>query len=133
MSKNDDEPRVGDDEFVPLTRDPAMARVLRKQLEVLADGKGGQVLAEMAREVLSGRIGLREAVQVGAYEEELVRNVGTFQQKWDEMSAEERAHAEKEGTKFLEEQRAEIEQERRERGRETQAKSRHSAGTFSAY
>ncbi|MFJ6606824.1 hypothetical protein [Streptomyces lydicus] len=131
MSSNDSEPRVGDDEFVPLTRDPAMARMLRKQLEVLADGKGGEVLAEMAREVLSGRIGLREAVQVGAYEEELVRNVGSFQQKWDEMSAEERAHAEKEGTRFLQEQRAEIEQERR--GREAQAKSRHSAGAFSAY
>ncbi|MFG2399087.1 hypothetical protein [Streptomyces lydicus] len=133
MSSNDSEPRVGDDEFVPLTRDPAMARMLRKQLEVLADGKGGEVLAEMAREVLSGRIGLREAVQVGAYEEELVRNVGSFQQKWDEMSAEERAHAEKEGARFLQEQRAEIEQERRERGREAQAKSRHSAGAFSAY
>ncbi|MEU9503122.1 hypothetical protein [Streptomyces sp. NPDC048196] len=133
MSNKDNEPRVGDDEFMSVTRDPAMARVLRKQLEVLADGKGGDVLAEMAREVLSGRMGLREAVRVGAYEEELVQNVGKFQQRWDEMSAEERSQAEKEGARFLEEQRAEIEQERRERARGTQAKSRHSAGGFSVY
>ncbi|WP_310729172.1 hypothetical protein [Streptomyces sp. N2A] len=133
MSNKDNELRVGDDEFMSVTRDPAMARVLRKQLEALADGKGGDVLAEMAREVLSGRIGLREAVRVGAYEEELVQNVGKFQQKWDEMSAEERSQAEKEGARFLEEQRAEIEQERRERARETQTKSRHSVGGFSLY
>ncbi|GAB7030636.1 hypothetical protein AB0G35_25035 [Streptomyces sp. NPDC021749] len=133
MSGKESEPWVGDDEFVPITRDPAMARVLRKQLEALADGKGGDVLAEMAREVLSGRIGLRDAVRVGAYEEELVRNIDKFQHKWDEMSAEERSQAEKEGTRFLQEQRAEIEQERRERARGTQAKSRHDAGGFSVY
>ncbi|WP_432000023.1 hypothetical protein [Streptomyces sioyaensis] len=133
MNANGDDPRVGDEEFLPIARDPAMARVLRKQLEVLADGKGGDVLGEMAKEVLSGRIGLREAVRVGAYEEELVRNVEKFQHSWDEMSEEERSNAEKEGAKFLQEQRDEIEQERRARMRGAHDRGRHAGSSFSVY
>ncbi|MFF9477263.1 hypothetical protein [Streptomyces sp. NPDC014733] len=133
MPERDDDPRVGDEEFLPITRDPAMARLLRKQLEVLADGKAGEVMQEMAREVLSGRIGLREAVRVGAYEEELVKHVDTFRGKWDEMSEAERAHAEREGAKFLEEQREEIAREREERTRASREKSRHGGQRGSSF
>ncbi len=49
-------------------RDPAVARPLRKQLETMADGRAGVVLAEVAIEVLSGKISLRDAVRVGPYE-----------------------------------------------------------------
>lgn len=133
MNAKSEAPYVGEEEFLPIARDPAAARLLRKQLEVLADGKGGEVLAEMAKEVLSGRIGLREAVRVGVYEEELVRNVEKFQRSWDEMSEEERSNAEKEGVRFLQEQRDEIEQERRARMRGVQNESRHGGGGFSVY
>ncbi|WP_159029257.1 hypothetical protein [Streptomyces viridochromogenes] len=135
-STRDDEPRVGDEEFISIARDPAMARLLRKQLESLADGRAGAVLAEMAKEVLSGRIGLREAVQVGAYQQELVASAENFERKWDEMSALEKSQAEAEGTKLLRQQQDEIDQEHRERQEQSlnpSQRSRHSANGWSAY
>ncbi|MFG2135857.1 hypothetical protein [Streptomyces sp. NPDC048650] len=117
-----------------IARDPALARLLRKQLEGLAEGKGGDVLGEMAKEVLSGRIGLREAVTVGAYQEELAAGIGKFQQKWDEMSEAEKMEAEREGASFIRQQQEEIDQERREAARpQSGHRGHHSGGGWSAY
>ncbi|MEU2785012.1 MULTISPECIES: hypothetical protein [Streptomyces] len=64
----DGERRACDEELISMGRDPAVARPLRKQLETMADGRAGVVLAEVAIEVLSGKISLRDAVRVGPYE-----------------------------------------------------------------
>jgi hypothetical protein len=135
-STQGDEPRVGDEEFISIARDPAMARLLRKQLESLADGRAGGVLAEMAKEVLSGRIGLRDAVRVGAYEQELLTSAEKFERKWDEMSELEKSQAEAEGAKLLRQQQDEIDQERRDRLEESPSpgrQSRHGANGWTAY
>ncbi|MFE7272664.1 hypothetical protein [Streptomyces sp. NPDC057623] len=134
-STHGDQPRVDDEEFVSIARDPALARLLRKQLESLADGRAGAVLAEMAKEVLSGRIGLREAVQVGSYEQELLATAENFERKWDEMSELEKSQAEAEGVKLLRQQQEEIDQELRDRQDEASGPKRagHSANGWSAY
>jgi len=131
----DDERRVGDEEFLSIARDPALARLLRKQLESLTDGRAGAALAEMAKEVLSGRIDLREAVKVGAYEQELLASADKFMQKWDEMSDQEKSQAEAEGAMLLRQQQDEIDQERRERQQPMRpgSQSRHNAKGWSAY
>ncbi|MEV6173936.1 hypothetical protein AB0L99_37700 [Streptomyces sp. NPDC051954] len=135
-STRDDEPRVDDEEFISIARDPATARLLRKQLESLTDGRAGAVLAEMAKEVLSGRIGLRDAVRVGAYEQELLAGAEKFERKWDEMSEKEKSQAEAEGVRLLREQQDEIDEERRNRQQHSVRpgqQSRHSANGWSAY
>ncbi|TMU90720.1 hypothetical protein [Streptomyces sp. DASNCL29] len=92
---------VGHEEFLSIAPDPGVALLIKKQLEGLAAGKGGEVLKEMATDVLTGRIGLREAMQVPAYEEELVTNIDKFQRHWSDMSSEDRSQAQAVADRFL--------------------------------
>ncbi|MEU1941714.1 hypothetical protein ACFW95_26230 [Streptomyces sp. NPDC059474] len=92
---------VGYEEFLFIAPDPGVALLVKKQLEGLAAGKGGEVLKEMATEVLTGRIGLREAMQVPAYEQELATNIDKFQSHWDNMSSEARSQAQAAADRFL--------------------------------
>ncbi|MEE4490197.1 hypothetical protein [Streptomyces sp. BE230] len=107
-----EQPEVGDADFLEFTRDQARARALRKQLQQLAGGGAGGVLKEMAQELLSGRVGLREAMRVPAYSEALGERVRAFREDWEQMSPEEQ-EAQKEGAhRFIEAQKEEIEMER---------------------
>jgi hypothetical protein len=117
---------VGDAEFLSATRDQAQARALRKQLQQLAGGEAGSVLQEMAKEVLSGRIGLRDALRVSAYAEALGERVHTFREDWQRMSPEERNAQQDEARRFLDAQREEIEQEQREQQSPVGRPPRHS-------
>lgn len=110
------EPEVGDFEFQFPNRGRVQARALRKQLQQLAQGGAGGTLQEMAREVLSGRVGLREAMRVPAYAEALGERVRTFREAWERMTPEERDRQKSEARCFLQEQRREIEQEDRGEG-----------------
>lgn len=66
----------------------------------------------MAQELLSGRVGLREAMRVPAYSEALGERIRTFREDWEQMSPEEQ-EAQKEGAyRFIEAQNEEIEWER---------------------
>jgi hypothetical protein len=106
---------VGDEEFIAIARDPARARALRETLRKLARAGGGSgdgALREMAREVLAGRVGLREAMQVGPYREALRERAGAGARAYEDMSAAERAAAEAEGRRRLEAYREEIDRER---------------------
>ncbi|MFZ3560234.1 hypothetical protein [Streptomyces sp. BH055] len=133
------EQHTDESEFLEIARDPALARLLRKQLEKLAEGRSGNVLAEMASEVLAGRIGLREAVRVGAYDEALTSAAGKFQEGWDNMTESERSEAEKEGARILRQQQEEIDQERLSqnpsgtRNSTPRGESRHSSKGWSLY
>ncbi|GAA3370110.1 hypothetical protein GCM10020367_15440 [Streptomyces sannanensis] len=84
------EPGVGPEEFVTPYRDLAHARVLKTSLEVLANGGAGPVLREMAREVLAGRLGLREAMHAPEYAEALGERVRDVTTAWERLPAEER-------------------------------------------
>jgi hypothetical protein len=49
--------------------DPELAKVVYENLRKLEDGAGGPVMQELAREVLAGRMSLREAANSGKYAE----------------------------------------------------------------
>lgn len=49
--------------------DPDLARVVYENLRRLEEGAGGPAMQELAREVLAGRMSLREAANSGAYAE----------------------------------------------------------------
>ncbi|MBK3644362.1 hypothetical protein [Streptomyces sp. MBT33] len=107
-------PEVGDEEFLDIAKDPARARALRKSLQRLADSRD-DTLREMARDVLAGRIGLRQAARNRAYREALSEGARPGMSACDRMSAEELRAAEAEGRRQLDECQREIDQERAER------------------
>ncbi|MEW2402682.1 hypothetical protein [Streptomyces sp. NPDC046862] len=125
-----EERQIGDADLMDIARDEARARALRKSLQRLADNSSGNpALQEMAKEVLSGRTGLREALRVGAYSEALGERIAQARREYEEQSPEERERQRAEAERYLEDQRAEIEQERQEaaeRSRAAQQRARHS-------
>lgn len=125
-----EERQIGDADLMDIARDEARARVLRKSLQRLADNSSGNsALQEMAREVLSGRVGLREALRVGAYSDALGERIAQARQEYEQQSPEERERQRAEAERYLEAQRAEIEEERQEaaeRSRAAQQRARHS-------
>ncbi|WP_030239450.1 MULTISPECIES: hypothetical protein [unclassified Streptomyces] len=125
------ERQVGDEEFLDIAGSQAEARLLRKALQQLSDGGAGQALQEMAREVLSGRMGLREAVSQGAYGGELIDKTESFRRDWESMSDREREELAEHGRQLIDEERREIEAERREA--DSGRSGRHSGRGWSAY
>lgn len=122
------EREVGDEEFLDVAKDPARARALRKSLKRLAEDDRGGALQEMAREVLAGRIGLREAVSNTAYREALSERARSGFQALGEMSEADRRAAEEEGRRQLDAYQREIDEERRrqrEDGRSGRSNPRH--------
>jgi hypothetical protein len=109
-----DEQEVGDEEFLDIARDPARARTLRKSLQRLAGSKD-ETLREMAREVLTGRIGLRQAMRTAAYREALQEGAKAGMRAYEQMSSEERSAAEAEALRQLDENQQEIDREQAER------------------
>lgn len=132
---NSSEKRVDDSEFLEMTQqDPAQAKILRKSLEHLASGLGGPALKEMAQEVLSGRMGLREAANVSAYAEEAVVQSAPLAEKWAAMSDSEREVLAADGERRLEEERRQLDDERRtESENRSDTKSRHDGRGWSLY
>jgi hypothetical protein len=127
--------RVDDSEFLEMTQqDPAQAKILRQSLEHLASGLGGAALKEMAQEVLSGRMGLREAADVSAYAEQAVEQAAPLAEKWASMSDSEREALAAEGEQRLAEERRQLDDERRaESENRSGAKGRHDGRGWSLY
>ncbi len=126
--------RVDESEFLEMSgQDPAQARVLRKSLEELASGRGGEALKEMAREVLSGRSGLRDAVNVSAYSDQLVAQAAPMAEKWAALSEAEREALAAEGERSIAEEQNRIDEERRASPGDSGKKSRHDGRGWSLY
>lgn len=127
--------RVDDSEFLEMTQqDPAQAKILRQSLEHLASGLGGDALKEMAQEVLSGRMGLREAADVSAYAEQAVEQAAPLAEKWASMSDSEREALAAEGEQRLAEERRQLDDERRaESENRSGTKGRHDGRGWSLY
>jgi hypothetical protein len=122
----DEERQIGDADLMDITHDEVRARALRKSLQRLADSQSGNgALQEMAREVLSGRIGLREALRIGPYSEALGERIAQAREEYEQQSPEEREQQRAEALRYVEAQREEIEQERQEQ-QTTRSSSRHS-------
>ncbi|MGI5458458.1 hypothetical protein ACQEWB_35840 [Streptomyces sp. CA-249302] len=126
----DKEPQIGDADLMDIAHDEVRARALRKSLQRLADSPSGNgALQEMAREVLSGRIGLREALRVGPYSEALGERIAQAREEYEQQSPEEREQQRAEALRYLEAQREEIEQERQDR-QAPGPDSKHSGGDW---
>jgi hypothetical protein len=66
------------DESFGIARTSDQARRLRLALNTLATGSAGPALQDMARDVLSGKVELRAAMQSRAYEEAIGERVEVF-------------------------------------------------------
>ena len=117
--------RIGDADLTDVTGgDQVRARALRKSLQKLADDRApDDPLREMAREVLSGRVGLREAARIPAYAEALGERMAEGRREYDRLSGQEREAQQAQARAYLAEQKAEIEEERSSRGRAAMAAS----------
>ncbi|WP_274561974.1 hypothetical protein [Streptomyces spiramyceticus] len=126
--------RVDESEFLEMSGQcPAQARVLRKSLEELASGRGGDALKEMAREVLSGRTSLRDAVNISAYSDQLVAQAAPMAEKWAALSEAEREALAAEGERSMAEEQGRIDEERRAAPGDSGKKSRHDGRGWSLY
>ncbi|NBE51346.1 hypothetical protein GUY60_07895 [Streptomyces sp. YC537] len=113
--------------------DPAQAKMLRKSLETLAAGHGGDALKEMAQDVLAGRSSLREAANVSAYSDQLIEQARPMTDKWVSMSEAERDAVAAEGRRAIAAEQEQIDEERREAAAEAAKKSRHDSRGWSLY
>ncbi|MFG1668712.1 hypothetical protein [Streptomyces sp. Y7] len=131
----DSEKQFDDSELLEMSQgDPAQARLLRKSLETLAAGHGGDALKEMAQEVLSGRVGLRDAANVSAYADQLVEQAAPMAEKWAALSEAEREELAAEGRRAIAAEQEQIDEERRavpDKG--AGHKSRHEGRGWSLY
>ncbi|MFB6638503.1 hypothetical protein ACFCYF_14710 [Streptomyces chartreusis] len=110
----DSEKQFDDSELLEMSQgDAAQARLLRKSLETLAAGHGGDALKEMAQEVLSGRVGLRDAANVSAYADQLVDQAAPMAEKWAALSEAEREELAAEGRRAIAAEQEQIDEERR--------------------
>ncbi|MDG4859379.1 hypothetical protein P8605_14615 [Streptomyces sp. T-3] len=128
------EQRFDDSELLEMTeQDPAQARLLRQSLEHLSSGRAGDALKEMAQDVLAGRAGLRESVEVSAYSDQLFAQAAPMVEKWAALSEEERDALAAQGERQLAEERERAEAEQREALKESAKKSRHDGRGWSVY
>jgi hypothetical protein len=81
--------------------DPARAAVIRMSLRKLAMGTSGDLLKEMARSVLSGRVGFREAVASDVYGPAFGEGFGKFWAKHERLPEARRKKTVAEGTAQL--------------------------------
>ncbi|QNS03765.1 hypothetical protein [Streptomyces xanthii] len=110
---------VQDRDLMDLTGgDQARARALRASLQRLADERApDDPLREMAREVLRGRVGLREAARIPAYAEALGERMTRGLREYELLSPDERSEQQAAARRHLADLRDEIERERAAGGR----------------
>lgn len=66
--------------------DEARAELLRASLGRLASGAAGELLQEMARDVLAGRIALRQALTSDAYGSDFVDGFTRFWERYEKLA-----------------------------------------------
>ncbi|MFH8752741.1 hypothetical protein ACH4GK_40405 [Streptomyces rimosus] len=113
MSGAGNERQIQEEDLMDVAQDREQAHRLRKALQTLATNPNvGGKLQEMAQEVLSGRIGMKEAIQSEEY-------MGAIGDRMNEMrrAAENQTQAEREASReqFAKWQKEQEEQEAQER------------------
>jgi hypothetical protein len=73
-----------DRELEDMSGSPSLARELKENLRHLRDGAAGPELAEMAREVLKGDVGLRSVARSSVYADQFTDATGRYQ-RWHEQ------------------------------------------------
>ncbi|GAB3447563.1 hypothetical protein [Actinophytocola sediminis] len=91
------------DPLADLAVSPAHKAGARKQLELLANQTSHPELRNLARDVLSGRVSLRGALNDPRATTVLDEQIGRFTEQYRELSAEERAEHERRAEDFAKE------------------------------
>ncbi|MEU4156466.1 hypothetical protein [Actinoplanes sp. NPDC026670] len=71
-----------DREIERMAGDPRLVKAVRDSLERLRAGRAGPVMAEMARDLIEGRINLRDVGGSSVYSQGLIEGVQAYK-KWE--------------------------------------------------
>ncbi|MGW4805220.1 hypothetical protein [Kitasatospora sp. NPDC004272] len=108
--RNDDlgGPEITDDELLDVADNPEQAAELHRALRTLAkNDKVGPELRQMAREVLSGRIGMRDVIESDRYLSAIGARLGEMRTAAENLSPEEREASDRRAVKLREDYEAE--------------------------
>ncbi|MFF7216409.1 hypothetical protein ACFZAU_38745 [Streptomyces sp. NPDC008238] len=113
---------ISDADLMDVADDPAQARRLHKALRTLADNPDvDPTLKETARQVLSGRVGGREALLSGAYLGAIGDRMAELKRADERMTPEERAAQEERARRWFEQRAGEEAAEAADEAREDEA------------
>ncbi|MFC7492701.1 MULTISPECIES: hypothetical protein [unclassified Nocardioides] len=79
------------DDLQAFTGDAAGAEIMRRSLRAMADHYAGTPLGDRVREVLAGRIGIRELAADPEFEDFTRRGMQAWSELWESLGPEERA------------------------------------------
>lgn len=131
-----DERDIQEENLMEDLEDPMQARDVRRSLEQLRTIQGVDPrLQQMARELLSGRAGLKDIIENPTYLAALGDSMRELQERDDRMTPEERERSKEEAAEFFRQQEeeaaredAEREQAAREAREEGGTRARHRGG-----
>ncbi|MFG2142491.1 hypothetical protein [Streptomyces sp. NPDC048650] len=110
------ERHIQDEDLMDVAADPEQAHRLRKALTTLRDNPNvGGKLQEMAKEVLSGRIGMKEAIETPGYMDALGNRMNQIRRAAENQTMAEREESREQFTKWQKEQEEKEAEERAER------------------
>ncbi|GAA2652254.1 hypothetical protein [Streptomyces lunalinharesii] len=111
-----EERQIQDEDLMDVAQDPEQAHRLRKALKVLADNPNvGGKLQEMAKEVLSGRMGMKEAIETPGYMDALGDRLNKIRRDAENQTMDEREESRAKFAEWQKKQEAEEDRERAER------------------
>ncbi|GAB1691687.1 hypothetical protein [Krasilnikovia sp. M28-CT-15] len=95
--------------------DPALSQHLRNSLRLLRDRADDAEFRQLADDILAGRRGLREAIASPALARVLDPRVDEFAERYDQLSAQERAELAAEGERQFGDLREQLAEQQRRR------------------
>ncbi|MCK7625636.1 hypothetical protein MUU72_21465 [Streptomyces sp. RS10V-4] len=111
-----DERQIQDEDLMDVAQDHEQAHRLRKALKVLADNPNvGGKLQEMAKEVLSGRMGMKEAIETPGYLDALGDRISQIRRAAEDQTMAEREESRAKFAEWQKKQEEEADRERAER------------------
>lgn len=115
------EREIDDSELMDVAQDPEQAHRLHKALRTMAGNPAvGGALQEMAQEVLSGRMGMRDVLQTDRYMDAIGSRMTEIRRTAEDQTLEERKASHERFERWQEERAAEADRERAERDGPTQ-------------
>jgi hypothetical protein len=99
---------VSPDPNLDVTTDPALAKVLREEIRRVAESEDDLIRAEIAREILEGRMRASEIARYSFYAESLAAGLDEFLRWRERLSASEYAEYEQWAEAYMENVRAEL-------------------------
>ncbi|MFJ5220117.1 hypothetical protein ACIP98_36175 [Streptomyces sp. NPDC088354] len=119
---------ISDGDLMDVAADPEQARRLHRALRTLADNPNVTgPLKDMAREVLNGRLGMREALDSDAWRGAVGDRMAELRRIDEQMTPEERAAARERAERWFGQREQREQQEQMDRPDEQEARAGHDA------